>query len=346
MRQVWITRKGPPEVLQVRAGPDPEPAEGQVRVRVAAAGVNFADLMMRLGVYPDAPPLPAVPGYEVAGVVDAVGPRLETDLVGRPVVAAVRFGGYADVLCLPVRQVFPLPAGVDPLRAAALPVNYLTAWQMLEVMARVREGDVVLVHGAAGGVGLAAVELCRRRGARVIGTASPAKHDFLRERGVELVLDSRRERFAAAVRAACGGRGCDLVLESRAGRWIKESYAALARTGRLVLFGFSAAAPGPRPSLPATLRTLAQVPWLSLNPVRLMNDNRGVMGVNLGRMWDAAAVADWLRELVGLLGAGEISPQVDRTFPLERAADAHRHLHERRNIGKVLLTTEREAGSP
>lgn len=355
MRQVWIARKGPPEVLQLREAPDPQPGPGQVRIRVAAAGVNFADLMMRLGLYPDAPPLPAVPGYEVSGTIDAAGPGADPALLGRPALAAIRFGGYADAVCVPAAQAVPLPPDADLLRAAALPVNYLTAWQMLEVMARVREGDVVLINGAAGGVGLAALDLCRLRGARVIGTASPAKHDFLRARGVEVVLDSRRPSFAAEVLAATGGRGCDIALEPRHGRWLGESHAALAPTGRLVMFGFSSGAPGEKPSPLAPLATLAQVPWWRLGPIRLMNDNKGVMGVNLGRLWSYPPVAVWLRELTALLAAGRLAPHVDRVFPLAEAAAAHAYLHARRNIGKVLLganvpaqrpQTGAEAGQP
>ena len=190
MRQVWVTRAGPPETLQVREAPDPVPGPGQVRLRVAAAGVNFADVMMRLGIYPDAPPLPAVPGYEAAGVIDAVGEGVPAARVGERVLAFCRFGGYADLLCVAREAVFPVPDGVPLTIAAALPVNYLTAWQMLVVMAGVKAGDTVLVHGAAGGVGLAAVDLCRRAGARVFGSASPAKHAALAERGVEFCIDS------------------------------------------------------------------------------------------------------------------------------------------------------------
>ncbi len=348
MRQVWVTRAGPPETLQVREAPDPEPGPGQVRLRVAAAGVNFADVMMRLGIYPDAPRLPAVPGYEAAGVIDAVGAGVPAARVGERVLAFCRFGGYADLLCVAREAVFPVPDGVPLTIAAALPVNYLTAWQMLVVMAGVKAGDTVLVHGAAGGVGLAAVELCRRAGARVFGSASPAKHAVLAERGVEFCCDSRRRDFAAAVRAAAGGRGVDLVLEPRHGAWIRESYAALAPTGRLVLFGFSSAAPGKTRSRLAVLRTLAGVPWLALNPIRLMNDNRGVMGVNLGQLWnEGERVRGWMTELVRLLAEGGVSPRVDRVYPFAEAAAAHHRLQDRLNVGKVLLAPDgaREAVS-
>lgn len=342
MRQVWVTRAGPPEVLAVREAPDPSPGPGEVRIRVAAAGVNFADIMMRLGFYSDAPPLPAVPGYEVAGVVDAVGPGVESPRTGEAVLAFCRFGGYSDTLCVPRQFAYPCPAGTPPTVAAALPVNYLTAYQMLVVMAGVKPGDTVVVHGAAGGVGLAALELCRLHGARVIGSASPGKHAFLRERGVDVCFDSRAPVFADLVRRATGGHGAEIVLEPRAGAWIRESYRALAPTGRLVLFGFSQAAAGKRPSRLAVLRTLAGVPWLALNPIRLLNDNKAVLGVNLGRLWDQQErVAAWLRQLLDWFAAGQLRPRVDRVFPFAEAAQAHHYLQDRRNIGKVLLVPEK-----
>ncbi len=336
MRQVWITRRGEPSVLTVREVDPPAPAAGEVRLRVGYAGVNFADVMIRMGLYPDAPPLPLVPGYEAAGVVDAVGEGVGDGWLGRRVVAVVPAGGYAEMLVAPVDSLFPVPEGVSLAAAAALPVNGLTAWQMLGVMAPPREGDVVLVHGAAGGVGSLAVQLARRAGARVLGSASPGKHAWLREQGVETCLDSRRPRFAGLVQELTGG-GADIVLEPRHGRWILESYRSLAPTGRLVLFGFASAARGLHGSALSALATLARVPWLRINPVSLMNDNRGIMGVNLGRLWGDTRLRRWLDHLLALLAAGELSPRIDTILPLAEAVEAHLRLQRRLNRGKILL---------
>ncbi|MDO9694109.1 MAG: zinc-binding dehydrogenase [Candidatus Latescibacteria bacterium] len=343
MKRVWITRRGGPGVLALREEPDPLPRPGEVRLRVDAAGVNFADVMIRIGLYPGAPRLPMVPGYEVAGVVDALGEGAPADLAGRRVLAFCNFGGYADVVCVPAGAVFPLPDSVTTAEAAALPVNFLTAWQMLEVMAPAGPGGTVLVHGAAGGVGTAATQLARRRGALVLGSASPSKHAWLRERGVQLCLDSRRRGFAAEVREATGGRGADVVLEPRHGRWIRESYESLAPTGRLVLFGFADAATLSGSRL-APLRTLAGVPWLLLNPLRLVNDNKGVLGVNLGRLWhDQARVAGWMQSILALAAAGEVRPVIDRAYLFRDADRAHLALQERRNRGKILLVSDAAA---
>ncbi len=337
MRQIVITRRGGPEVLSVRETMVPEPGPGEVRVRTALAGVNFADVMIRLGLYPDGPKLPAAPGYELSGTIEAVGQDVPITRVGETVTALRAFGCYAEQVCVPAGQAFPLPDGVGLEAAAALPVNYLTAYIMLRVLAPVQPGDRVLVHSAAGGVGQAASQLVRLAGGEVLATASPAKHDFLREQGCTLVLDSQQREFAGQVRTACGGRGCDIVLEPRHGRWIMESYNALGRGGRLVLHGFASAAEGGGGTLNA-LKTLAQVPWLSLNPVRLMNDNKAVAGVNLGRMWDETdRLEGWMRKLLALLAAGDIEPRIDRVYPAEEAGAAHLRLQQRQNVGKVLL---------
>ena len=175
---------------------------------------------------------------------------------------------------MPAALAWPLPDGADLRAAAALPVNYLTAWQMVRVMAPVPAGGTVLIQSAAGGVGQAVVQLCALAGVTVLGSASPAKHDALRAQGLAFVFDSRRPDYAGLVREATGGRGVEAALEPRNGRWILESYRCLSRCGHLVLFGFSGAAVGRRSGTLSALRTLAQVPWLAINPIRLMNDNR------------------------------------------------------------------------
>jgi NADPH:quinone reductase-like Zn-dependent oxidoreductase len=300
--------------------------------------------MIRLGLYPDAPTLPAVPGYEVSGAVDAVGEGVPASRVGERVAALCAFGGYSEQVCVPAARAFPLPDDVSLESAAALPVNYLTAHIMLRVLAPVQPGDRVLVHSAAGGVGQAAGQLTRRAGGEVLASASPAKHDLLRQQGCALVFDSRQERFAGAVRDATGGRGCDIALEPRHGRWIMESYGALNKGGRLVLHGFASAAEGGGGTLGA-LKTLARVPWLQLNPVRLMNDNKSIAGVNLGRMWDQAdRLEAWMRELLAGLAAGELRPLIDRIYPADEAGAAHLRLQQRQNVGKVLL--DFRPGSP
>src|SRR5580704_13936184 len=190
MRQIWITKAGPPEVLKVREAPDPEAGEGSVRVRVRAVGINFADLMARVGLYPDAPKIPCVVGYEVSGTVDQVGRGVTGLHEGDRVFAMPKFGGYTDTLVVPRSSVFKMPEKMTFEEAAALPVVYLTAHHAMLFTGNLREGSSVLIHSAAGGVGVAAVQLARSRQCVIFGTASPGKHDFLRELGVQHPIDS------------------------------------------------------------------------------------------------------------------------------------------------------------
>jgi NADPH:quinone reductase-like Zn-dependent oxidoreductase len=335
MRAVWIPRAGEPEVLEVREGADPVATPDQVSIRVRASGVNFADVSARLGVYPDAPPFPCVVGYEVAGTVERVGSSVDGVAVGDRVLALTRFGGYAEAVAVPASQVFPMPAAMSFEEAATIPVNYLTAILMLRRFAAVREGERVLVHAAAGGVGIAAIQLCRIAGAEVIGTASASKHARLREMGVAHCIDYRTEDFEEGVRRVTGGRGVDVVLDATGA--FRKSYRCLAPLGRLVCFGLSQASSGMGPSRVRALLAVARLPWF--HPLKLMNDNKAVMGVNLGHLWDHIAMLR--REMLGLLAdydGGHIRPVVAKTFPLVDAAKAHRFLQERQNVGKVVLT--------
>jgi NADPH:quinone reductase-like Zn-dependent oxidoreductase len=335
MRQIWITKAGPPEVLQVREAPDPDAGAGQVRVRVEAAGINFADLMARVGLYPDAPPLPCVVGYEVAGKVDQVGPGVTGFAVGERVFGMPRFGGYTDTLVVRAEQVFKMPEGMSFEEAAGFPVVYLTAYNMMMFTGNLRQGSSVLIHSAAGGVGLAAIELAKTRGATIIGTASPSKHAFLREQGCQHPIESRGD-YAAAVRGVVGDAGVDLILDPVGGKSWSEGYDLLAPCGRLVAFGMSAASSGKKRSLLHAALQLVRVPRWS--PMKLMEDNKTVAGTNMGHLFDRL---DLLRPqfeaLIELFAAGKIRPRVDRSFKFAEAAAAHHYIHDRKAVGKIIL---------
>jgi len=340
VRQVVIPRHGPPDVLATRDAPDPEPRAGDIRIAVSAAGVNFADILARLGLYPDAPKPPVVVGYEVSGVVDAVGSGVTLHRVGDRVVALTRFGGYADRVVVPETLAFPMPAGLTDAEAASIPVNYLTALLALHQMANVAAGETVLIHGAGGGVGIAATQLARLRGATIIGTASTAKHAAIAAQGVHHAIDYRTQDVAAEIRRLTDGRGVDVVLDPIGGRSFADSYAMLAPLGRLVIYGVSSIAPGERRSVLRALTTILRMP--RFKPISMMNRNRGVFGLNLGHLWDERRrLRESMTHLLDEAAAGRIKPVVAQTFPLERAADAHRYMQTRSNIGKVILTMER-----
>ena len=338
MRQVVIPRFGGPDVLELRESADPSPGPGDLRIRVRAAGINFADILARLGLYPDAPKPPVVVGYEVSGKVDAVGRDVIGFGEGDRVVALTRFGGYADTIVVPATQAFHFPDLLSDSEAAAVPVNYLTAALALYRMAALAPGETVLVHNAGGGVGIAATQLARLRRATVIGTASAFKHDALRTFGVEHAIDYRHANVADEVRKLTRGRGVDVILDPIGGRSFTSSYRMLAPLGRLIIFGLSAAAPGERRSAWRAFHAWISTP--RFNPMSLINRNRGVFGLHIGHLWDERRqLAPLMEMLIAELGAGRLTPVVARTFPLERAADAHRFIQSRSNIGKVVLTT-------
>ncbi len=323
----------------MREAPDPEPDTGEVRIAVEAAGINFADIMARMGTYPDLPGIPIVVGYEVAGRIDAVGPGVDEARVGQDVLAMCRFGGYSSAVCVPQTQVFSRPSGMDARTGAALPVTYLTAWQLIVAMGGLSKGETVLIHSAGGGVGIAGVQIAKHIGATVIGTASPGKHDYLRSIGVDHCIDYRSEDFETRTMEITGGAGVELICDAVGGDSFKKGFRILAPTGRLGMFGMSTTVTGKKKSMLSMLGMVRHLPWFQFNPVALMNQNKGVFGVNMGRMWDQAPrLGGWMDEILKLYGEGVLAPRVDTSFSFDEAAAAHHYIQDRKNVGKVLLT--------
>ncbi len=337
MRAVWITRSGGPEVLEVRETPDPEPGPGEVRIRVRAAGLNFADVMARQGMYPDAPKPPCVVGYEAAGVVDAVGPGVDAPAVGARVLALSRFGAHADTLCVPAAQAMLMPEGMSFEEGAALPVNYLTAYHMLFRVGSLRPRERVLIHMAAGGVGIAALQLCRSvEGVVTFGTASASKHDVLRAEGCAHPIDYRNLDYAGEVRRLTDGKGVDMVLDALGGKDWKKGYDLLRPAGRLIAFGFANMASGERRNYFHIARQAISIPLFT--PVGLMDANRAIIGVNVGHLWgEAEMLAEEMAAVIALYREGKIRPHIDSAHPFAEAAAAHRRIQGRQNVGKVVL---------
>jgi len=337
MKAIVIPKYGRADVLCVRTLPEPDPGAGEVRIAVQAAGLNFSEVSARQGLYPDAPKPPSVVGYEVAGTIDALGPGVSGFAHGDRVWAICHFGGHAERVCTPAVLVRKMPASLDFVRAAAIPVAYATAWLLTSRFGHVNENERILVHMAAGGVGLAAIDLCRRvRGVTIFGTASAAKHDFLRSRGVAHPIDYRATDFEKEVLRLTNGRGVHLVLDPMGGRNWRKNYRLLSPLGRLMVFGFANATRAGTRSFGRVLVQLAQSPHWS--PMKLMGENRAVMGLNLGHLFDDHdVVATGLDLLAELVSSGAIDPVIDRVFPFSQAADAHRRIENRQNVGKVVL---------
>jgi NADPH:quinone reductase-like Zn-dependent oxidoreductase len=327
-------------VLEVREAPDPEPGPGEIRIRVAASGLNFADISARMGLYPDMPPIPCVVGYEVSGVVDALGEGagdLENHLeIGAQVVGLTRFGGHSDVVCIPRAQAVRVPEGISMTTAAAVPVNYLTAWLMLIELGNVHADHTVLVHAAAGGVGQAALQICKYRGASVIGTASAGKHERLREVGVDHCIDYRNLDFETEVMRITEGRGVDIALDAVGGESFSKSYRCLRHCGRLFMFGASSFAPSDKRRLMPILKGLINTP--KFKPFDLLDNNRGVFGINLGHLWhEIDRLGTLFEQVMAKVGDHTLTPVIDREFSFDQAAEAHAYIQGRNNFGKVLL---------
>lgn len=337
MQAITITKYGARDVLALTDHPDPTPGPGEVRIAVAAAGLTFADVTARHGLYPDAPPPPCTVGYEVAGTVDALGDGVDSLTLGTRVLALTRFGGHATSVCVPHRAALPIPDGLDLQTAAAIPVNYLTAHHMLFRIGQVHPGSTVLVHMAGGGVGTSVLQLLSTVPDVVsFGTASKGKHDFLRSQGCTHPIDYRSQDYVEAVRSVVGERGVDIVLDPLGGKDWRRSWDLLAPAGRMVAFGFANAVGGKKRNL---LRVLSQFLGTPLfTPIGAMNDNRSLQGVNMGHLWDEIdMLRPQIERVLALWEQGVVKPHVHAAVPFSQAAEAHRMLEEGENRGKVVL---------
>jgi NADPH:quinone reductase-like Zn-dependent oxidoreductase len=335
-----ITGFGGPETLKAAEIPAAHLPPDGVRIRVSAAGINFADVMMRIGLYPEAPRPPFVPGYEIAGVVVETGPLAGTAFrPGDRVLAVCRFGGYASETVLPASQVRKIPERLSDIEAAALPVNFITAWIALMEMARIRGGDRVLIPGAAGGVGTAAVQIVTREGADAVAlVGSPAKKDAVDALGAREVYTYGEWE----TRKKTTDNRFNAIIDSRGGSELKKSIGLLSPGGRLVSYGVSSMVRGPKRSIFGAISTLLRTPLLT--PIGLAMSNKGVFGLNILTLFDSeqgtALLKNAMDRVLEGFRAGNFRVIVGKTFPIREAGAAQEYLLSRANIGKVVLTVE------
>ena len=350
MRRVVVDHYGGPEVLRIVEEDDPQPGPGEVRVRVLAAGVSFTDSQLRAGTYiPGGPKPPFTPGYELVGVVEELGPGCSRLRVGDRIGALTVWGADADRVCLPEAGAVEVPEDLDPAEVLSLVFTYMTAYQVLHRTARAKRGETVLVHGAAGRVGTAALELGALAELRLFGTAS-ARDRAAVERLGAVAIDYRNEDFLARVRELTGGAGVDVVLDSLGGPLSLRSFRALRPGGRLVVFGRYATIADGHKNWPAVIEWYASVAavwlWATLSP------RRRAMKYQIQKFRDAAenrpgAVGgeprypEWFQEdfrvLVEMLRRGEIHPVVAERLPLSEARHAHELLDSTAGTGKLVL---------
>ncbi len=331
MRAIVITKHGGPSVLQVQEQADPTLGPGEVRIDVAAAGINFADVMARMGLYQDAPKTPCVVGYEVAGTVLELGDGVEGFTVGQRVIAGTQFGGYASQVAVPAADVIALPDELSFEQGAAIPVNYGTAWAGLIGFGSLQPGERVLVHSVGGGVGIAATQIAKRTGAEVYGTASPAKHARCQELGVDHTIDYTKSGWEQ------GLPKFDVILDAVGGKSFRTGYDLLKPGGRLVAFGASAIVTGQRRNLLTALRTVIRMPRFNL--IKQMSESKAVIGLNMLTLWkDRGTLQPWIGPLREMLDDGTVKPVVAGAFSFEDAGAAQSMITERKNLGKVVLT--------
>jgi NADPH:quinone reductase-like Zn-dependent oxidoreductase len=335
MKAVVITKHGGPGVLQVQERPDPTAGPGEVRIEVAAAGINFADVMARLGFYPDAPKTPCVVGYEVAGTVLELGEGASTPerplSVGQRVFASTMFGGYASQVVAPAGDVVELADALSFEQGAAIPVNYGTAWAGLIGYGNVQPGERVLIHSVGGGVGIAATQIAKRSGAEVYGTASPGKHERCLELGADHAIDYTQPGWER------GLPKFDLIMDAIGGKSFRRSYEMLRPGGRLVAFGVSAVVAGERRNPVAALRTIVRMPRFSM--VKQISESKAVIGLNMLSLWkDHGTLEPWIAPMRALIDDGTVAPVIAGSFSFEDAGAAQNMITERRNVGKVVLT--------
>ncbi|WGS52293.1 zinc-binding dehydrogenase [Paraburkholderia sp. D15] len=336
MRHVIIRQFGQPDALTVEPFVAPEPGNRDVMIEVAASGVNFPDLVIRLGIYPESPALPYVPGYEVAGRVVQVGKDVTDFVPGDRVFATIDGGGYATHVVCPSHQLFKMPDAMSDDEASVIATSYLTAWLSVDRLASVRAGETVAVHSAGGGVGLAALQLCLARGARVIAIATESKHARLTFIGADACIDPAKENLAERLRELTGGRGADVILDSTGGKSYQQSYESLGLLGRLVLLG-GAGVINEAGASPLQLVRFWH-PAMRVEPIALMTANKSISGLHLPALWSRYEICvAGIYEILALYESGQVMPMIDSIFALDDAAEAHRYIHARRNFGKVIL---------
>ena len=332
MKRVVYARRGGLEAIEIIEEKEPQPSQGQVRIEVHRAGINFADLMMRQGLYGGAPDFPFTPGYEISGIVRELGNAVTELSVGDRVVALTGFGGYSEQVVVDQQRVWPLPENISFDAAAAMPVTYLTAHHMLVYLGNFKSGDTILVHHAAGGVGTATAQLAKALDAgAVYGTASANKADFVETHG--MIHIPRGEDFVKRVKDEVGG--VHHALDPVGGKHFMESYRALRNGGRLYVFGASSAVSGPKRSMWTALKMLRSTP--RFNPLKMMNSNKAVFGVHMGQWKDEDVARKQMESLAKMLELGLIDPVIDSVYRFEDVAEAQGHIHNRGNRGKVLL---------
>jgi len=338
MKAIFLIKTGKPETaFEAREIPVPVPEENQVLIKTEASGLNFADVMARLGMYKDAPPIPCILGYELVGRIEKIGKGVRNLIAGQRVLTFTRFGAYAEYVVADYRGVVPIPQDMDAGVACALATQYCTAWYAAEEMVKLNEGDHVLVNAAAGGVGIALVQIAKRKKCIVYGTCgSDEKIEFLKKSGVDFPINYLKQDFYEAIRNIRGKQGLDVVFDSVGGSNFKKGKNLLGHGGRIVGYGAAERVGGS--SFFSTLSLAWNFGFFS--PITLIMKSQAIIGVNMLRIAETKPeiLQRCIQQVLTLTMQGELKPHVGGIFPAERISEAHAFLESRKSIGKIIVS--------
>ena len=335
MKKVVYVKKGVPDSIEIVDVENPICGQMEVRVRVHRAGMNFADLMMRQGLYGNAPDFPFTPGFETSGEVIEVGDQVEGLEIGDRVIAMTGNGGFSEEVVVSPNRVVIIPDSMSFDAAASIPVTYGTAYHMLAYLGNLSENETVLIHHAAGGVGTAAAQICSSMGVSIIiGTASSEKKEFVESLGMSFV-DRENDDFVIACKDLTDGFGVHHAIDPVGGKNVEKSYRALRNGGKLYVFGASSAVKGEKRSLYSAVKMMMSTP--RFNPIKMMSSNKSIFGVHMGTLKDEKILSNHLYNLSKMYESGDINPIIDSVWDFRQIADAQKHMHNRRNKGKILL---------
>lgn len=334
-KRVIITRHGNSEVLKIIEDELPEPKIGEVRIKIIATSVAFTDILIREGLYPGMPPVPFTPGYDIVGIVDKLGAEVSNINLGQLVIAMTIIGGYAEYIFLPIKELISVPSGIDAIEAVALVLSYVTAYQMLHRVAKIKEGQRILIHGAGGAVGMALLQLGKLANLKMYGTASPAKHEFVKSFGAT-PIDYQNDDFVRKIQAMTGN-GVDVVFDGIGGSYLWRSYQTLNSTGCLIIYGFSAAFTAKKLRFLRIGLNFAIMAILNIIPNQKLVKFYSIAN-DKQKHFDC--FCEELNELLKLLQQNKIKPVIAEKIPLVEVARAQELIEKSVYHGKIVLLCE------
>ena len=336
MKRIEYIKYGAPEVLQVRDFQLNNPKDNEVQIKTHYAGINFAEIMTRMGLYPGAPKPPSPIGGEASGIIEKIGNGVDGFQVGDKVMVFAPFNSYSSHINVNKNMLIKLPETFTMEQGAAFPVVYITAYMMMFDLGNLKKDEIFFIQGAGGGVGTAAIQLAKEVGAKIIGTSSAWKHERLREMGVDLCIDYNNENVKDKIMEYTNNYGVDLIIDPVGGKQWSESYNTLSPMGKLIVYGNQNLVQGKTRSVIAFIKEMFTMP--KIKPFEMIGKNKAIMGYHLGKLKGAEHKIKRAIDGISLMiEAGNISPVIGKTFPFDQASEAHTYIQERKNFGKVLL---------